>query len=229
MARPMPEVEPVTSATLPSRIMRVPLCGARRRRRIGTFATVAHVRAFGRRNRREIRCGSAAKESGNFEDRTGQSGGGSASAAAAAICSAACCRSGRSRFGIVGVLVLLLGYCALTRLAAGGGGGSARRPSQTSPAAIEARRRTPRTSWSACSARPKRRGAKSSRRRARIHADQAGRLLDANQSGCGAAQAAMGPFYCPTDKKIYIDPTSSTNCPALRRAGRFRPGLCHRP
>jgi predicted metalloprotease len=27
-----------------------------------------------------------------------------------------------------------------------------------------------------------------------------------NQSGCGAAQAAMGPFYCPTDQKIYVDP-----------------------
>ena len=25
------------------------------------------------------------------------------------------------------------------------------------------------------------------------------------QSGCGAAQSAMGPFYCPEDKKIYID------------------------
>jgi hypothetical protein len=25
-------------------------------------------------------------------------------------------------------------------------------------------------------------------------------------SGCGAAQSAMGPFYCPTDQKIYIDP-----------------------
>jgi predicted metalloprotease len=28
-----------------------------------------------------------------------------------------------------------------------------------------------------------------------------------DQSGCGAAQSAMGPFYCPTDKRIYIDPT----------------------
>ena len=25
------------------------------------------------------------------------------------------------------------------------------------------------------------------------------------QSGCGAAQSAMGPFYCPADKKIYLD------------------------
>ena len=25
-------------------------------------------------------------------------------------------------------------------------------------------------------------------------------------SGCGAAQSAMGPFYCPSDQRIYIDP-----------------------
>jgi len=25
------------------------------------------------------------------------------------------------------------------------------------------------------------------------------------QSGCGAAQSAMGPFYCPNDAKIYLD------------------------
>ncbi|BAK67950.1 conserved hypothetical protein [Sphingobium sp. SYK-6] len=25
------------------------------------------------------------------------------------------------------------------------------------------------------------------------------------QSGCGAAQSAMGPFYCPLDRKIYLD------------------------
>jgi uncharacterized protein len=25
------------------------------------------------------------------------------------------------------------------------------------------------------------------------------------RSGCGTAQAAMGPFYCPTDAKVYID------------------------
>jgi hypothetical protein len=25
------------------------------------------------------------------------------------------------------------------------------------------------------------------------------------RSGCGTAQAAMGPFYCPSDQKVYID------------------------
>ena len=30
---------------------------------------------------------------------------------------------------------------------------------------------------------------------------------DNNQSGCGAAQAAMGPFYCPADEGIYLDVT----------------------
>lgn len=28
---------------------------------------------------------------------------------------------------------------------------------------------------------------------------------DAVQSACGNANAAMGPFYCPTDQQLYID------------------------
>jgi predicted metalloprotease len=28
---------------------------------------------------------------------------------------------------------------------------------------------------------------------------------DATRSGCGLGQAAMGPFYCPSDQRVYID------------------------
>ena len=60
--------------------------------------------------------------SGNFIDRTGRSGGfglggGGGNMLGCLLPMIA------SRFGIVGVLVLLLGYCALTTLSGGGGGG----------------------------------------------------------------------------------------------------------
>ena len=51
----------------------------------------------------------------------------------------------------------------------------------------------------------------------------------AYQSGCGAAQSAMGPFYCPTDKKIYLDTELlQRTVAALPGARRFRAGLCDR-
>jgi uncharacterized protein len=47
----------------------------------------------------------------------------------------------------------------------------------------------------------------------RVFADSRAQYRDAKlvlfrnavQSGCGVAQSAMGPFYCPVDQKVYID------------------------
>src|SRR5215207_729037 len=40
---------------------------------------------------------------------------------------------------------------------------------------------------------------------ARYRAPKLVMFRDGTQSGCGFAQSAMGPFYCPTDQKIYLD------------------------
>ncbi|MDJ1157823.1 neutral zinc metallopeptidase [Chelatococcus sp. SYSU_G07232] len=41
----------------------------------------------------------------------------------------------------------------------------------------------------------------------------------ATRSGCGAAQAAMGPFYCPRDQAVYIDLTFFQEMQRRFRAG----------
>ncbi len=41
----------------------------------------------------------------------------------------------------------------------------------------------------------------------------------ATRSGCGGAQAAMGPFYCPRDRTVYIDLSFFRDLEARFRAG----------
>src|SRR5688500_13467709 len=60
--------------------------------------------------------------SGNFEDRTGQ-GGGFGFGGGGGNMLGCLLPFVLSRFGIVGVLILLVGYCALTQFGGGGTGG----------------------------------------------------------------------------------------------------------
>lgn len=148
--------------------------------------------------------------SSNFEDRTGRGGlgfggGGGSNLMGCLLPMVA------SRFGIVGVLILLLGYCAVTQLGGGGilGGGSG--PSTSAPSGqstLDPRMRdfltrtlgSTEETWSEIFAKS---GEQYPPTRMVAYSNY-------DQSGCGAAQAAMGPFYCPTDRSIYIDPNFFT-------------------
>ena len=146
-----------------------------------------------------------APESDNFEDRTGQSGGGTSLGGMGGGIFGLIFSLVASRFGIIGILILGLGYCALTSLGGGGllGGGG------TSPTTQGASKLDPNTEKLL-------KGVLGSTEQVWGQAfQQAGATYKpttlvaytgGSQSGCGAAQAAMGPFYCSTDQKIYIDP-----------------------
>ena len=138
-------------------------------------------------------------ESDHFEDRTGGGGGGlNLGGGLGLILSLVA-----SRFGFVGVLVLLLGYCVLTQLGGGGmlggGGPTQSGPSKLDPNAGKFMRQVLGSTeqvW----------GQIFQQAGAQYQPTTLVAYTNYNQSGCGAAQAAMGPFYCPTDKQIYIDP-----------------------
>ncbi|MEO8547604.1 MAG: neutral zinc metallopeptidase [Sphingomicrobium sp.] len=139
----------------------------------------------------------------NFEDRTGRGGGGFGGGGNMLGCLLPFVLS---RFGIVGVLILLLGYCALTSLGGGGllsGGSPTNAPAGHSTLDPKMRNFLTRVlgsteeTWGEIFAKS---GAK-------YQPTTMVAYSNSDQSGCGAAQAAMGPFYCPTDKRIYIDPT----------------------
>ncbi|HKT16128.1 MAG TPA: neutral zinc metallopeptidase [Allosphingosinicella sp.] len=144
------------------------------------------------------------QESSNFEDRTGQSGGfgGGGGGPLGLILGLVA-----SRFGIVGVAILLLGYCALTTLGGGGGGNQAPSGVQ-SGAPGTASTLDPQTKQLVL------RVLGSTERRWTDLFAASGRTYQpttlvfyarTNRSGCGIAQSAMGPFYCPSDKSIYLD------------------------
>ncbi|MDQ3246974.1 MAG: neutral zinc metallopeptidase [Pseudomonadota bacterium] len=147
--------------------------------------------------------------SGNFIDRTGSRGGGLGFGGGGGNALGCLIPLVASRFGMIGVIVLLLGYCALQSL--GGGGGIL--PSGGSPTATS-------SSNGQSTLDPNTRDlltrvlGSTERRWTDLFAKQGTQYKPAQmvaytggtQTACGAGQAAMGPFYCPGDQSIYIDP-----------------------
>ena len=143
----------------------------------------------------------------NFEDRTGQSGGGFGFGGGGGNALGCLLPLVASRFGIVGVVILLLGYCARTQLGGGGGGLIPSGPTTSAPSGQSTLTPEQRHVLSSAVA--------STNAVWNQIFTQAGerysppRLVAytrGTQTACGAGQAAMGPFYCPNDQRIYIDP-----------------------
>ena len=143
--------------------------------------------------------------SGNFEDRTGQGGGLGGFGGGGGNMLGCLLPMVMSRFGIVGVVILLLGYCVLTQM--GGGGILPGGPTTTAPSGkstldpnmkdflTRALGSTEET-WSEIFAKSGQRYTPT-----KMVAYSGG-----TQTACGFGQAAAGPFYCPNDRSIYIDP-----------------------
>lgn len=116
-----------------------------------------------------------------------------------------------SRFGIGGVIVVVIGAILLGFNPLGGGGSGV--VSQAPPTALGGTEAA-----QACAANPESRFAcqvlaSTEDSWDQLFAASGARYQPAGlifydrrgQSGCGAAQSAMGPFYCPTDSRIYLD------------------------
>lgn len=144
------------------------------------------------------------RESSNFEDVTGRSGlGGGGFGGGGLGCLLPLIAS---RFGIGGVILVVVGYFLLSSLGGlGGGSNGGMAPATQQGASAGQSRLDPNTRhfmlqvlastedvWGKLLARP-------------YTPTTLVAYSAAYQSGCGAAQSAMGPFYCPTDKKIYLD------------------------
>ena len=146
--------------------------------------------------------------SGNFEDRTGQGGGGFGFGGGGGGNMLGCLLPMvMGRFGIVGVIILLLGYCVLTQLGGGGGGLIPGSPTTSAPSGqstLDPNMRdfltrvlgSTEETWTEIFAKSGKRYTPTT-----MVAYSGG-----TQTACGMGQAAMGPFYCPNDGKVYIDP-----------------------
>jgi hypothetical protein len=142
------------------------------------------------------------RESSNFEDVTGRSGAGFGGGGNVLGCLIPLIAS---RFGIGGVIVVVIGYFLLSSLGGLGGGAGSLVPNtqQTAPAGQS--RLDPNTRHFMLQVLASTEDTWNKLLGGRYQPTTLVAYSEAYQSGCGAAQAAMGPFYCPTDQKIYLD------------------------
>ncbi len=148
-------------------------------------------------------------ESSNFEDRTGQGGGGFGFGGGGGNALGCLIPLIMSRFGIGGVVILVIGYFLLSSLGGLGGGGGLLPSSGTQQSApqgqstLDPATRTfllrvlgsTEQTWGEIFAKSGERYAPT-----KLVAYRGG-----TQTACGFGQAAMGPFYCPNDQRVYLD------------------------
>ena len=150
------------------------------------------------------------RESTNFTDDTGRGGFGLGGGGLGGGGLGCLLPLVASRFGIGGVVVLVIGYFLLSSLGGlGGGGGGGLAPSSQQVGQPSGQTSLDPTTrrftlqvlaytedvWTKL-LQPK--GIQYTPTNLHFYSES-------DQSGCGAAQSAMGPFYCPTDKNIYLD------------------------
>ncbi|MEP6852422.1 MAG: neutral zinc metallopeptidase, partial [bacterium] len=149
----------------------------------------------------------ASIDSSQVEDRRGQGGGGFGGLPGGAL------TAGGGGLGIIGVIVVIV-----LQLAGGGGGSGFSAadpdPSQTGPVQVSQcrtgadadKRADCRITAVANSVQDY--WAKELPRRGKRYTEADTVIFTSStSSGCGQATKDIGPFYCPTDKKVYLDLT----------------------
>ena len=230
MARPMPEVEPVTSATLPSRIMRISFA-ALRRVADAQLQPSTPRKHYGMQQE-ETACGSATSPKAAIS-RTGPASGGGCGFGGGGGNALGCLLPlVASRFGIGGVVVLVLGYFLLSSL-----GGSA-----AAAELVPARAADQRASG------PEQRSIPNTRdfllqvlgstedtwgeifpKAEPLHADDAGRLFRRRPVGLRRGAGGDGAVLLPDRQEdLPRHRILQRAVAALPGARRLRHGLCHR-
>ena len=156
-----------------------------------------------------MRLGGGGPRDDDFIDRTGQSGGGMPILGGGGGILGLLVPLVLSRFGIVGLLILGLGYCALGGLGGGGilgGGGSGTATQQSAPGESRLTQEEATQLDLALKSTDQAWGAMFQQAGQRYAEPKLVAYKGGTSTACGQGQAQMGPFYCPGDNSIYIDP-----------------------